>query len=133
MKLLTTRFYYISACVWSSYVLVLMLLLNRWLLLVIKFKLHSYFFWFWKLLILSRNQKGFFLSLVYKHLKGRCAYTRKGKGTQLKKTSNAYTAFFKTGLFIEWMKKFVVLLMREKRLRVNGKIMTLTFFLLQIC
>ena len=31
---------------------------------------NRYVFWFWKLLILNRNQKGFFLSPVYKHLKG---------------------------------------------------------------
>ena len=63
------------------------LLLNRqschWLL-----NLSSWRFWFWKLLILHRNQKAFLLSSVYKHLKGVFAYTRKEKSTKLKKTSN---------------------------------------------
>ena len=33
-------------------------------------KLHLQVFWFWKLLILHRNQKGFLLIPVYKHLEG---------------------------------------------------------------
>ena len=36
--------------------------------------------------------------------------------------------FYKTNLFEEWMKKFVPLLTKEKGLRMNGKMMTLTFF-----
>ena len=44
IKLLTTHFYYVTACVWSRYVPILMVLLNRWLLLIIKLKLvHKYF------------------------------------------------------------------------------------------
>ena len=43
--------------------------------------------WFWKLLILDKNQKGFLLSPVYKHLKGIFPYTRNEKGTQLKKNT----------------------------------------------
>ena len=38
---------------------------------------------------LHRHQKGFFRSPVDKHLKGKFAYTRNKKGTQLEKTSNA--------------------------------------------
>ena len=36
--------------------------------------------------------------------------------------------FFKANLFKELMKKFVTLLMREKRPGINGKIMAPTFF-----
>ena len=53
IKLLASYFYYLIACVGSRYVSILMLLLYRWLSL-----------------IQHRNQKGFLLSLVYKHLKG---------------------------------------------------------------
>ena len=70
IKLLTTRFYIITACVGSIYGPLLMLILNRWLLLIIKLKLRSWVFWFWKILILHRNQTGFLLSPVYKRLKG---------------------------------------------------------------
>ena len=59
-------FNYIIACVWSNYVLILMLLLNIQLLLIIKLKLHSEVFWLRKLSILHRNQKGFLFSPVYK-------------------------------------------------------------------
>ena len=38
------------------------------------------------------------------------------------------SSFFKTNLFKQWMKKFVALLTEEKRIRMNGKMMTLTFF-----
>ena len=73
--------------IWSRYLPIHMLLLNRqnchWLL-----KLSSWRFWFWKLLILHRNQKAFLLSSVYEHLKGIFAYTRKEKSTKLKKTGN---------------------------------------------
>ena len=62
---------------------------------------------FWKLLVLQRNQKGFLLNPVYNHLKGIFAYTSKKKGTRLKKTSNKEAAFFfsKKNLFKEWIKK----------------------------
>ena len=36
--------------------------------------------------------------------------------------------FFKTNLFKEEMKKFVVLLTKEKQLRMNGKMISLTSF-----
>ena len=50
--LLTTCFYYTSACVWSRCLPIVMLLLNRWLLFIIKLKLvHKYFdsksYWFY--------------------------------------------------------------------------------------
>ena len=63
---------------------------------------------FWKLLILRRNQKGFLLSPVYKHLTG------------IK------------DLFKENMKKFTELLPKERLLRMNGKMMTLTFLYIKI-
>ena len=66
------------ACVWSRYMPLIMLILNRWLLLNVKLKL----------LILNRNQKGFLLSPVYKCLKGIFVYTRSKKDTPMKKTSN---------------------------------------------
>ena len=84
----TSHFYYIITCVWSRCVPIFMLLRNRWLSLIIKLKLDSWVFCLWKLLILQRNQKGFLLSPVYKHLKGTFVYTRNEKGTQSEKTSN---------------------------------------------
>ena len=63
---------------------------------------------FWKLLILRRNQKDFLLSPVYKDLTG------------IK------------DLFKENMKKFTELLPKERLLRMNGKMMTLTFLYIKI-
>ena len=88
IKLLTTRVYNIMVCVWSRYVPNFMLLFNRRLSLIIKLTLRSCVFWFCKLLILLRNQKGFLLSPVYKHLKSIFGYARNEKGTLLKKTSH---------------------------------------------
>ena len=39
--------------------------------------------WFWKLLILHTNQKGFFPDPVYKHLKGIFTYTRDENSTRV--------------------------------------------------
>lgn len=75
VKPLTTCFYCITAYVWSIYVPIPMLLLNRQLSLIIKLKLCSEeVFWFWKLTILHKNQKRFLLSLVYNCLKGMFSY-----------------------------------------------------------
>ena len=71
--------------VWLRQVSILMLLLNRRLPFIIKSKLRSHLFWFWKLLILYKNKEGSFLSPVHKHLKDILAYTRDKKGTRMKK------------------------------------------------
>ena len=84
IEILTTRFYYIITCTWSTYVHILMLKLNRQLLLI-KIEVTSISILIWNILILHRNQKVFHLN----HLKGIFAYTMNEKGTQLKKTSNA--------------------------------------------
>ena len=62
-------FYYKIVCLWSTYMPILMLSLNKGLSLIIKLKFWSQVFWFWKVLTLHRNKKGFLLSPVYKHLK----------------------------------------------------------------
>ena len=119
IKLLTTRLHYITASVWSRCVPILMLTLNWHLSLIIKLKLHSWVFWFWKLLNLHKNQKGLLLSPVYNYSKGTFDYIRNEKGTRLKKTSNAEEAFFfETKLFKERMKKF--LCTTNKRKMKNG-------------
>ena len=72
-------------------------------------------FCFWKLLSLHRNQKGLLLSPVYKHLKGIFAY----RAPEWRKPATCEYFFFKTNLFKEWMKKFVALLPKKKRLKMK--------------
>ena len=60
---------------------------------------------------LHRNQKGFLLSPIYKHLKG------------------IFVEFFsKKHLFKERTTKFIALLTKEKQLIMNEEMITLTFF-----
>ena len=65
-------------------------------------------------MILHVNQ-GFLLSQAYKHLEGTFAY----RAPNWRKPATCKQFFFKTNLFKEWMKKFVVLLMKEKWLRMK--------------
>ena len=77
------------ACVWSRYMPLIMLILNRWLLLNVKLKL----------LILNRNQKGFLLSPVYKCLKVYLYIQEAKKTPQWRKPAMCKQGFFKTNLF----------------------------------
>ena len=114
---------FIKICTYSHVTII-----NKRLLFISYIKLHEAV-WFWKLFTLYRIQKGVLLCPVYKHLKGMFAYKRNAKGNQLNKTSNPQAAFFfKKKLFRESMKKFVALLTKKKQLRINGKMITPTFF-----
>ena len=113
IKVLTTHFYRIIACIWSSYELILMSLLSKWLSLIIKSKLRSYVFWFRKLLILNRNQKGFILSPVYKYLKGMYLHIQETIRAPWRKPTHK-KVFFKTNLFKEWMKTFFAFFDKRK-------------------
>ena len=66
-------------------------------------------FSFWKLLILHRNQKSFFLSPIYKHLTGMFTY----KSLHRRKLGTRNHFFFKTNLFRESMKKSIALLAKQ--------------------
>ena len=127
IKLLTTLLYYIITYVWSRHVPIL---IRRHLSLITKLKVPAKIFWFWKLLILQRNQKSFLLSPVYKYLKAIFEYTRHNKGPWLKKTSNTYAVCFWNRPVKQMNQKMLHYSQRkkEKRLWMNGKMMTLTFF-----
>ena len=49
-------------------------------------------------------------------------------GHLIEEKQQPISIFFKTNLFKERMKKFVALLMKEKRPGMNGKMMTANFF-----
>ena len=55
----------------------------------------------------------FFIWRVYFHI-----------GHSIEENQQHVSSVFKTNYFKEWMKKFVALLTKEKRLRMNGKMMT---------
>ena len=106
-------------CYSCSHVTSLMLLFYRWLPLIIELKLHWQVFWFRKLLILQGNQKDFLISPVYKQMH---------VGHKFKEKQHHIHFFFQNKPFKEWMKKFIALLTKEKLLRMNLKVMSLTFF-----
>ena len=102
-QLLTRVFDYLIVCVWSS-----MSILS---------------FWFWKLLILHRNKKGFPLRSVYQHLQAVWTYRAPISRNQ----QCVRVLFFKASLFKEWNKKFVALLAlltTEKQLKLIAKMVT---------
>ena len=108
-----------TMCYSCSHVTSLMLLFYRWLPLIIELKLHWQVFWFRKLLILQGNQKDFLISPVYKQMH---------VGHKFKEKQHHIHFFFQNKPFKEWMKKFIALLTKEKLLRMNLKVMSLTFF-----
>ena len=133
IKRFTTCLYYVSACVWSRYLPILMLPLNRQLLLIINLNLCSQVFWFWKVLILHRNQKGFLLSSVYKHLKAFqsiyiCMY-KKWKGHLIEENQQWASSSFLQNNHIQRMNEDICCVQRqrgkEKQLQMNGKMMSL--------
>ena len=77
--------------------------------------LNSLFFWLYSLL-------GSYVMVAYRAPDWRKPAMHK----------HIYIFFFKTNLFKEWIKKFVALLMKEKRPGMNGKMMTSIFFELYI-
>ena len=64
-------------------------------------------------MILHKNQKGFPLSPVYKHLKGIICIYKEQKGHPTEENQHYVISFF-SNLFKKWMKKFVELITKEK-------------------